>query len=26
MTSAYSIIVGMIFLLGSAGRLPSLTG
>lgn len=26
MTSAYSIIVGMIFLLGSAGRLPSLAG
>ena len=25
-TSAYSIIVGSIFLLGSAGRLPSLTG
>jgi hypothetical protein len=25
-TSAYSIIVGMIFLLGSADRLPSLTG
>lgn len=25
-TSAYSIIVGAIFLLGSAGRLPSLTG
>jgi hypothetical protein len=26
MTSAYSIVVGTIFLLGSAGRLPSLTG
>jgi hypothetical protein len=26
LTSAYSIIVGVIFLLGSAGRLPSLTG
>lgn len=26
LTSAYSIVVGMIFLLGSAGRLPSLTG
>ncbi len=26
MTSAYSIVVGAIFLLGSAGRLPSLTG
>jgi high-affinity nickel-transport protein len=25
-TSAYSIVVGAIFLLGSAGRLPSLTG
>lgn len=25
-TSAYSIVVGMIFLLGSAGSLPSLTG
>jgi high-affinity nickel-transport protein len=25
-TSAYSIIVGAIFLLGSADRLPSLTG
>ena len=25
-TSAYSIVVGMIFLVGSAGRLPSLTG
>jgi high-affinity nickel-transport protein len=26
LTSAYSIVVGTIFLLGSAGRLPSLTG
>jgi hypothetical protein len=26
LTSAYSIVVGAIFLLGSAGRLPSLTG
>jgi hypothetical protein len=26
LTSAYSIVVGMIFLLGSAARLPSLTG
>jgi high-affinity nickel-transport protein len=26
MTSAYSIVVGAIFLFGSAGRLPSLTG
>lgn len=26
LTSAYSIVVGMIFLLGSAGKLPSLTG
>jgi len=26
LTSAYSIVVGMIFLLGSAGSLPSLTG
>jgi hypothetical protein len=26
LTSAYSIVVGMIFLLGFAGRLPSLTG
>ncbi len=26
LTSAYSIVVGIIFLLGSAGRLPSLTG
>jgi high-affinity nickel-transport protein len=25
-TSAYSIVVGMIFLLGSADKLPSLTG
>jgi high-affinity nickel-transport protein len=26
LTSAYSIVVGVIFLLGSAGKLPSLTG
>jgi hypothetical protein len=26
LTSVYSIVVGMIFLVGSAGRLPSLTG
>jgi hypothetical protein len=26
LTSAYSIIVGAIFLLGSASKLPSLTG
>jgi high-affinity nickel-transport protein len=26
LTSAYSIVVGTIFLLGSAGKLPSLTG
>jgi hypothetical protein len=26
LTSAYSIVVGAIFLLGSAGRLPSLAG
>ena len=25
-TSAYSIVVGMIFLVGSAAKLPSLTG
>jgi hypothetical protein len=25
-TSAYSIVVGTIFLVGSAGKLPSLTG
>lgn len=26
LTSAYSIVVGMIFLMGSAGKLPSMTG
>jgi hypothetical protein len=26
LTSAYSIVVGAIFLLGSASKLPSLTG
>jgi hypothetical protein len=26
LTSAYSIVVGTIFLLGSAAKLPSLTG
>jgi len=25
-TSAYSIVVGIIFVVGSAGKLPSLTG